>query len=444
MFYHDDKQQSFVETSLKNRGKHRSSVADKHLVSNEATAAAAAVEVEGGANFNIMATSSKFTVFGITVSSIIIVIISCFLFNTNASETTASSLRLVVAVFRHGERTPASTYPNDPHINNEFFPMGWGALTNEGKKNQYEIGKLLRTRYKSFLSDIYSPKHVVAQSTDVDRTKMSMQLVLAALFPPTEAQKWNNDLNWQPIPFKYEPLDQDKLLLVNIPCPRYYEALQEVVEREEVKTLIKQNEQIYELLTNKSGMEVKTFNDLLSMQGTLKAETDLNLKLPNWTEKVFPEPLNQLAGKAFTLNAYTPELRRIKGGPLLKDILTHMIDKIKKPTHKKEQLYLYAGHDSTIAHLLNALGVWEQHAPEYNALILLELHELKRDDPHVIKVFFRKSKVHRLEELTPFGCEKICTLNEILRLKKDVLPDDLMKDCMPKDPKYVPPKAPEI
>ncbi|XP_039284644.1 venom acid phosphatase Acph-1 isoform X2 [Nilaparvata lugens] len=437
MFYHDDKQQSFVETSLKNRGKHRSSVADKHLVSNEATAAAAAVEVEGGANFNIMATSSKFTVFGITVSSIIIVIISCFLFNTNASETTASSLRLVVAVFRHGERTPASTYPNDPHINNEFFPMGWGALTNEGKKNQYEIGKLLRTRYKSFLSDIYSPKHVVAQSTDVDRTKMSMQLVLAALFPPTEAQKWNNDLNWQPIPFKYEPLDQDKLLLVNIPCPRYYEALQEVVEREEVKTLIKQNEQIYELLTNKSGMEVKTFNDLLSMQGTLKAETDLNLKLPNWTEKVFPEPLNQLAGKAFTLNAYTPELRRIKGGPLLKTILGHLTDRSKKLTAKGNQLYLYAAHDLTIAHLLNALGVWKEHVPDYNSLILMELHQLNRNESYGVKIFYRKSEDHELDELKPFGCGGVCSLQEIQRLTKDVIPTDLIEHCKPRDPKFV-------
>nr|AQS60691.1 prostatic acid phosphatase-like isoform X1 [Sogatella furcifera] len=438
MFRYDANPESVKKTGFKIRGKQQT-VNDKRLTSK------AAVAAESSAHFNIMSSSSKFTIFGITASSIIVVIASCLLFKTNASEPQpASSLRLVVAIFRHGERTPASTYANDPHINNEFFPMGWGALTNEGKKNQYEIGKLLRARYRSFLSDIYSPKYVVAQTTDVDRTKMSMQLVLAGLYPPTDAQLWNKELNWQPIPSKYEPLDQDKLLLVNIPCPRYYEALQEVVEREEVKKLIKQNKPIYELLTNKTGTEVKTFNDLLSIQGTLKAETDLNLKLPNWTESVYPEPLNQLAGKAFTLNAYTPELRRIKGGPLLKRIIKHMVDKIKKLTHKKDQVYLYAGHDSTIAHLLNALGVWEEHAPEYNSLILIELHELKRDDPHGVKIFFRKSKDHQMEELKPSKCQGICSLNEIINSTKDVIPDDLMEHCKPKDPKYVPPKAPEI
>ncbi|NEU36249.1 histidine-type phosphatase, partial [bacterium LRH843] len=79
-------------------------------------------------------------------------------------------------------------------------------LTKIGRKNQYEIGKLLRTRYKSFLSEIYSPRFMKAQTTDIDRTKMSMQLVQAGLYPPIETQRWKNDLNWQPIPYKHEPL----------------------------------------------------------------------------------------------------------------------------------------------------------------------------------------------------------------------------------------------
>lgn len=33
-------------------------------------------------------------------------------------------------VFRHGARTPADTFPTDPHINNTMEPYGWGELTN--------------------------------------------------------------------------------------------------------------------------------------------------------------------------------------------------------------------------------------------------------------------------------------------------------------------------
>lgn len=37
---------------------------------------------------------------------------------------------IVSQVFRHGPRTPADTYPTDPHINQTFHPFGWGHITN--------------------------------------------------------------------------------------------------------------------------------------------------------------------------------------------------------------------------------------------------------------------------------------------------------------------------
>lgn len=39
-------------------------------------------------------------------------------------------LCFVFKLFRHGHRTPADTYPNDPHLNETFSPYGWGHLTN--------------------------------------------------------------------------------------------------------------------------------------------------------------------------------------------------------------------------------------------------------------------------------------------------------------------------
>lgn len=33
-------------------------------------------------------------------------------------------------LFRHGPRTPADTYPSDPHINETYHPYGWGQITN--------------------------------------------------------------------------------------------------------------------------------------------------------------------------------------------------------------------------------------------------------------------------------------------------------------------------
>jgi hypothetical protein len=36
----------------------------------------------------------------------------------------------MLQVFRHGQRTPADTYPKDPYINYTFESVGWGQLTN--------------------------------------------------------------------------------------------------------------------------------------------------------------------------------------------------------------------------------------------------------------------------------------------------------------------------
>lgn len=51
---------------------------------------------------------------------------------------------------------------------------------------------------------------VWAQTTGVTRTKMSMQMVLAGLFPPRgTGMEWSRRLNWQPIPIFSEPLEED-------------------------------------------------------------------------------------------------------------------------------------------------------------------------------------------------------------------------------------------
>uniref|UniRef100_A0A0K8V6W7 Lysosomal acid phosphatase n=1 Tax=Bactrocera latifrons TaxID=174628 RepID=A0A0K8V6W7_BACLA len=33
-------------------------------------------------------------------------------------------------LFRHGDRTPIEPYPTDPWKNREYWPVGWGELTN--------------------------------------------------------------------------------------------------------------------------------------------------------------------------------------------------------------------------------------------------------------------------------------------------------------------------
>jgi lysosomal acid phosphatase len=48
-------------------------------------------------------------------------------------------------------------------------------------------------------------------SSDLDRTLMSAYCVLAGLYPPTDAEEWNPDIKWQPVPVRSIPAADDNV-----------------------------------------------------------------------------------------------------------------------------------------------------------------------------------------------------------------------------------------
>lgn len=106
---------------------------------------------------------------------------------------------------------------------------------------------------------------------------MSLQLLLAGLFPPQGTSlEWNKNLNWLPIPYNYEELDKDSLLLVRKSCPRYHEELERVM-KEDLSAEIRSNQQMFDDLTKITGSPVQTPEDVQSLYSTLKAEVCLKI-----------------------------------------------------------------------------------------------------------------------------------------------------------------------
>lgn len=91
-------------------------------------------------------------------------------------------------------------------------------ITKTGKKRAYQLGQILRNRYDSFLGEVYYQSNVYAQSTKIARTKISLQLVHAGLYPPAEIQIWNPLLHWQPMDFTYTNMEDDNQFF-SILCP---------------------------------------------------------------------------------------------------------------------------------------------------------------------------------------------------------------------------------
>lgn len=69
--------------------------------------------------------------------------------------------------------------------------------------------------------------------------------------------------------------------------------------------------------------------------------------------------MSAISGLAFAVKAYTPQLARLKVGLLLKEILERFQNKTLGGLTPNRSLFIYSGHDTTVANLLNILGVFK-------------------------------------------------------------------------------------
>ncbi|XP_005184973.1 venom acid phosphatase Acph-1 [Musca domestica] len=357
-------------------------------------------------------------------------------------DTENSTLELVHIVLRHGPRTPVDTYPKDPYLHSKFEPTGWGHVTNKGKRELFELGELLNQRYGKFMEPYYTPDKVHAQATASPRAMMTLATVLASMFPPRNTpMEWHPALNWQPIPIFSEPLDQDSLLLVRTPCPRYFEARQEVLELPEVKEEHAKYESLFRNLSALTGLNITEAEHINSLYITLEAERDFGLPLPAWAKDYFPEKMQFMAEQSYIYNAYTPEMQKIKGGPFLKKMFDEMLkkrDNTLKPADRK--MFIYTGHDWTVGSILSALKVWERQMPRFSVMTIFELHKNAETGEYYVEIFLRNDEKGCLHELKLQHCHRKCPLDRLVELSADVLPNEPYEQrCRAKNSNFVEP-----
>ncbi|XP_065360977.1 venom acid phosphatase Acph-1-like [Calliphora vicina] len=396
--------------------------------------------------------SRKNFLFLLLLSSIVIIVIIIFCtttsvktsfecFNTEV-DTKNSTLELVHIVLRHGPRTPVDTYPKDPYANGGFEPTGWGHITNKGKRELYELGKLLNKRYGKYMEPYYTPDRVYAQATASPRAMMTLSTVLASMFPPHNTpMEWHPTLNWQPIPIFSEPLDQDSLLLVRTPCPRYFEARDEVFELPEVKAEMLKYQPLFKNLTEITGMNITNAEHINSLYITLEAERDFGLALPDWTKDYFPEKMQFLAEQSYVYNAYTREMQKIKGGPFLRKMYDEMLKKRAqklKPFDRK--MFIYTGHDWTVGNILSALKIWDRQMPRFSVMAIFELHKNPITQEYYVEIFLRNDEQGCLRQLQIPHCELKCPLDKLLLLSQDVIPNEpYAQRCAAKNSNFIEP-----
>ncbi|XP_039693074.1 prostatic acid phosphatase isoform X2 [Pteropus medius] len=313
----------------------------------------------------------------------------------------AKELKFVTLVFRHGDRSPIETFPNDP-IKESSWPQGFGQLTQ-----------------------------VYIQSTDVDRTLMSAMTNLAALFPPEGISVWNPSLPWQPIPVHTVPLSEDRLLYLPFRnCPRFQQLQRETLKSEEFQKRLQPYKDFVETLPKLAGYHGKDLFGIWSkVYDPLFCERVHNFTLPSWATGDAMTKLKELSELSL-LSLYgihkQKEKSRLQGGVLIDEILNNMERATQPLNHRK--LVMYSAHDTTVSGLQMALDVFNGILPPYASCHLMELYLEKGE--YFVEMYYRNETQHEPYPLTLPGCTHSCPLRKFAELVASVIPQDWPTECM--------------
>ncbi|XP_063003666.1 prostatic acid phosphatase-like [Elgaria multicarinata webbii] len=356
------------------------------------------------------------------------------LFGLLLQSATGRELQFVISVFRHGDRTPVSTFPTNT-VKENVWPQGYGQLTKIGMQQQYELGVFTKERYKHFLSKAYNRKEIYVRSTDYDRTIMSAQANLAGLFPPTYSEIWNENILWQPIPVHTVPRSDEKLLSYPIGgCPRFYQLLKETMADKTFQALLKGQMKFLARLAANVGYDLKTLLDfnnhkLWNVYDALLVQKIHKQARQQWAGAHAMKTLGKLMEHSLSaiFGGYKHvEKSRLQGGVFVKAIL----EKLKKiaQTPSGEKMILYSAHDITIAALQSSLGVFNGKLPPYAACHYFELYK-EGNGVFTVQMYYRNSTSAPPHLLTMPGCSGACSLEKFEELVSPIITDNWNQEC---------------
>ncbi|KAF7634415.1 hypothetical protein Mgra_00006170 [Meloidogyne graminicola] len=317
-------------------------------------------------------------------------------------------LQHIQLIFRHGQRLPTSylTFPSEGKPPSFVNKLERGELTIEGMREEFKLGKILRSLYGNFLGEKYHPREINIKSGRDNRTLASAQLLLAGLFPPIEEQIWDNSILWQPIPIETVDILDHLSFGMFDHCPNGKENIKnsegykklEALFSEEIKKLEKDTQ-----------MKIDGIYILQRVLDTIITRSGLKeLPLPSWAND--SEYLKEKRKKHLSLHTGLIDLFLDSiGGWHFDQILGRMDDFVKKRDSLKSVFY---------------------SAVNYSSILVFELHSSEGKKDYFVELKFKNGLNGTIERLKINECQNPCPLSQFRNLRKRLTSAQWMHKCL--------------
>ncbi|RWS26729.1 lysosomal acid phosphatase-like protein 3, partial [Leptotrombidium deliense] len=281
----------------------------------------------------------------------------------------------------------------------------------KGKNAMYSLGKSIRNRYKSFLTE--NPIELSAKSLDIDRCMESAELVAGGAYVPVGPYIWNKEVNFQPFPIHLINHASD----VDLNCGDEENELKTVTLTNSSKTLDNVCNMLRHLLYDKinKNLTCKAIADLGEFYTCLKNE---KLNLPKYiTEEVYTSLANfkqlYLAAESKT------KCHQVDSARILFDAKTDIINATKD---KKDQtkIQLYSMTTEKFTTILRIMDVFRE-IESFGEALFIELYSDEKQE-NSLRFYHLNTIESEATELRLSACknETTCTLAEFFGMFNDL------------------------
>ncbi|KAL7293291.1 hypothetical protein TKK_0013067 [Trichogramma kaykai] len=327
-------------------------------------------------------------------------------------------LELLQVIFRHGDRAcnRVEIYKNDPY-DEIHRKHGYGELTKVGFQREYQIGRVLRERYDAFLGD-YHFDDVYGYSTDLRRTKTSLLLVLAGLYPSTNKTAWNDQLNWIPIPISYSKIKTN--FLSAFQCPHLVDMQKEMIRTPEFRARLDEYKEFNEYLATEIGSDIAWKNYLqLLLYNNVRSTMSMGLPMPAWCDSTCYENLSKLSRILFDSLVGNSTMTKFMVGSTI-DRLLDNIHESELEDSAKRKIYLYSAHDFNLVTFEEAHNFTEVPViPDFGSAIVVEKLKDRRGRIYIRMLLWTGAE----EQMLPLkirDCSDPCLLDRYERLVEHI------------------------